>query len=140
MCSLRPSNRVSQTNRASNSTANPCDEIPLDRPCIVACGPLPSDALLASIDRVLASAASHKTRLHYFDAASPIVSTESIDESLMYRKSRYEKGDGDDYLNIPLDKEQYARLIHDLRTLPRHEGKDFEEGTKSTSKAVFPSK
>jgi methylenetetrahydrofolate--tRNA-(uracil-5-)-methyltransferase len=108
----------------------PIDEIPLDRPCIVACGPLPSDALLASIDRVLASAASHQTRLHYFDAASPIVSTESIDESLMYRKSRYEKGDGDDYLNIPLDKEQYAQLIHDLRTLPRHEGKDFEEGTK----------
>ena len=106
------------------------DEIPLDRPCIVACGPLPSEALLANIDRVLASAASHKTRLHYFDAASPIVSTESIDESLMYRKSRYEKGDGDDYLNIPLDKEQYAQLIHDLRTLPRHEGKDFEEGTK----------
>jgi methylenetetrahydrofolate--tRNA-(uracil-5-)-methyltransferase len=106
------------------------DEIPLDRPCIVACGPLPSDALLASIDRVLASTASHKTRLHYFDAASPIVSTESIDESVMYRKSRYEKGDGDDYLNIPLDKEQYAQLVHDLRTLPRHEGKDFEEGTK----------
>ena len=79
---------------------------------------------------MLASAASHRTRLHYFDAASPIVSTESIDESLMYRKSRYEKGDGDDYLNIPLDKEQYAQLIHDLRTLPRHEGKDFEEGTK----------
>ena len=106
------------------------DEIPLDRPCIVACGPLPSDGLLTSIDGVLASASSNKTRLHYFDAASPIVSTESLDESVMYRKSRYEKGDGDDYLNIPLDKEQYARLIHDLRTLPRHEGKDFEEGTK----------
>ena len=57
----------------------PIHEVPLDRPCIVACGPLPSDALLASIDRVLASAASHKTRLHYFDAASPIVSTESIE-------------------------------------------------------------
>ena len=108
----------------------PMNEIPFDRPCIVACGPLPSEALLANIDRVLASAASHKTRLHYFDAASPIVSAESIDESLMYRKSRYEKGDGDDYLNIPLDKEQYAQLIRDLRTLPRHEGKDFEEGTK----------
>jgi methylenetetrahydrofolate--tRNA-(uracil-5-)-methyltransferase len=114
----------------------PLDEIPLDRPCIVACGPLPSDGLLAQIDAVLRPsttalhAPSNKTRLHYFDAASPIVSTESIDESVMYRKSRYEKGDGDDYLNIPLDKEQYAQLIHDLRTLPRHEGKDFEEGTK----------
>jgi methylenetetrahydrofolate--tRNA-(uracil-5-)-methyltransferase len=86
--------------------------------------------LLANIDRVLASEPSHKARLHYFDAASPIVSAESIDEGPLYRKSRYEKGDGDDYLNIPLDKEQYAQLIHDLRTLPRHEGKDFEEGTK----------
>ena len=124
------SNRGSQTNRAIRLHREPMDAIPLDRPCIVACGPLPSEALLANIDRVLASAASHRTRLHYFDAASPIVSTDSIDESLMYRKSRYEKGDGDDYLNIPLDKEQYAQLIHDLRTLPRHEGKDFEEGTK----------
>jgi methylenetetrahydrofolate--tRNA-(uracil-5-)-methyltransferase len=106
------------------------DEIPLDRPCIVACGPLPSENLLASIDRILSKEASNKTRLHYFDAASPIVSTDSIDESVMYRKSRYEKGDGDDYLNIPLDKDQYAQLIDDLRTLPRHEGKDFEEGTK----------
>ena len=60
----------------------PMDEIPLDRPCIVACGPLPSEALLANIDRVASHPlASHKTRLHYFDAASPIVSTESIDES-----------------------------------------------------------
>jgi methylenetetrahydrofolate--tRNA-(uracil-5-)-methyltransferase len=106
-------------------------EIPLDRPCIVACGPLPSDDLLASIDAILrAGAPQDKVRLHYFDAASPIVSAESIDESVMYRKSRYEKGDGDDYINIPLDKEQYAQLIRDLRTLPRHEGKDFEEGTK----------
>ncbi len=114
----------------------PMDKIPLDRPCIVACGPLPSDALLADIDAVLRLRAPHyaqddkATRLHYFDAASPIVSAESIDESVMYRKSRYEKGDGDDYLNIPLDREQYAQLVRDLRTLPRHEGKDFEEGTK----------
>jgi methylenetetrahydrofolate--tRNA-(uracil-5-)-methyltransferase len=107
------------------------DRIPLDRPCVVACGPLPSDALLAQIDEILGSRESHeKTRLHYFDAASPIVSADSIDETPLYRKSRYEKGDGDDYLNIPLDKDRYLQLIHDLRTLPRHEGKDFEEDTK----------
>jgi methylenetetrahydrofolate--tRNA-(uracil-5-)-methyltransferase len=45
----------------------------------------------------------------------------------MYRKSRYEKGEGDDYLNIPLTKEQYLQLLEDLRTLPRHPTKDFEE-------------
>lgn len=48
----------------------------------------------------------------------------------MYRKSRYEKGDGDDYINIPLDKEQYLQLLNDLRTLERHQPKDFEAKTK----------
>ena len=96
-------------------------EIPLDRPVIVACGPLPPQELLTAIDRITGE------RFHYYDAASPIVSADSIDEKPMYRKSRYEKGDGDDYLNIPLDKEQYLQLLHDLRTLPRHPTKDFEE-------------
>ena len=99
------------------------------RPTIVACGPLPGEALLAAIDRILAGSAvegASPRRLHYFDAASPILAAESIDESVMYRKSRYEKGDGDDYLNIPLDREAYAQLLHDLRTLPRHEVKAFE--------------
>lgn len=95
--------------------------IPLDRPAIVACGPLPSDALLASIDNLVPN------RLHYFDAASPIVAADSVDESKTYRKSRYDKGDGDDYVNIPLDRERYARFVQALRTLPRHEPKEFEE-------------
>jgi methylenetetrahydrofolate--tRNA-(uracil-5-)-methyltransferase len=46
--------------------------------------------------------------------------------SATYRKSRYDKGDGDDYLNIPLDKEQYQQFIADLRALPKHDPKDFE--------------
>jgi methylenetetrahydrofolate--tRNA-(uracil-5-)-methyltransferase len=96
-------------------------EIPLDRPVIVACGPLPSNSLLEEIDRIIAR------RLHYYDAASPIVAADSIDESQMFRQSRYDKGGGDDYLNVPLTREQYATLVRDLRTLPRHEGHDFEE-------------
>lgn len=95
--------------------------IPRDRPVIVACGPLPSDDLLSAIDALAGK------RLHYYDAASPIVSADSIDETPMYRKSRYEKGDGDDYINIPLTKEQYLELLSDLRTLPRHQTKEFEE-------------
>ena len=97
-------------------------KIPADRPVIVACGPLPSDDLLAAIDKAVGRA-----RLHYYDAASPIVSADSIDETPMYRKSRYDKGDGDDYLNIPLDKTDYLQLLADLRSLPRHETKSFEE-------------
>ena len=51
------------------------DTIPLDRPVIVACGPLPSDEMLASIDALVG------TRMHYFDAASPIVAADSLDET-----------------------------------------------------------
>jgi len=98
--------------------------IPLDRAAVVACGPLPAEAFLTSLDALVGK------RLAYFDAASPIVAADSIDESFMYRKSRYEKGDGDDYLNIPLDREQYEQLLHDLRTLERHQPKDFESGGK----------
>lgn len=99
--------------------------IPRGVPVIVACGPLPSEALAAEIDALVGR------RLHYYDAASPIVAADSIDESQMYRKSRYGKGDGDDYLNIPLDRQQYLRFVEDLRTLPKHEPKDFERDSAS---------
>jgi methylenetetrahydrofolate--tRNA-(uracil-5-)-methyltransferase len=106
--------------------------IPLDRPAIVACGPLPSEELLTSLDAILSECHPERSgrsrrRLHYYDAASPIVAADSLDETQMYRKSRYDKGEGDDYLNIPLDRDAYARLVHDLRTLDRHPGKEFEE-------------
>lgn len=98
-------------------------------PTIVACGPLPSQALADAIDALLARVApagGARPRLHYYDAASPIVATESLDQTLMYRKSRYEKGDGDDYLNVPLEREQYERLVCDLCDLPKHDPKGFE--------------
>ena len=46
------------------------------------------------------------TDAHYYDAASPIVAADPIDETPMYRKSHYDKGEGDDYLNISLDRDQ----------------------------------
>ncbi|MBC5811628.1 MAG: methylenetetrahydrofolate--tRNA-(uracil(54)-C(5))-methyltransferase (FADH(2)-oxidizing) TrmFO [Candidatus Eremiobacteraeota bacterium] len=96
-------------------------------PTIVACGPLPSEALSAALDALLVSGSSPgAARLHYYDAASPIVAADSLDRSRMYAKSRYDKGDGDDYLNVPLDREQYATLLRDLRELPKHQPKDFE--------------
>ncbi len=87
---------------------------------IVACGPLPSEPLAAAVDALLGG------RLHYYDAAAPIVAADSIDVSVMYRKSRYDKGAGEDYLNIPLDRETYARFIADLRSLPKHDPHGFE--------------
>ncbi len=101
-------------------------------PTIVACGPLPSEPLSAALEAALAVAVPdagrgrRRTRLHYYDAASPIVATESLDLAPMYAKSRYDKGPGDDYLNIPLEREGYERLVRDLRELPKHEPKEFE--------------
>jgi methylenetetrahydrofolate--tRNA-(uracil-5-)-methyltransferase len=95
-------------------------EIPPEGTVVIACGPLPSDPLANAVDDLVGG------RLHYYDAAAPIVALDSLDLSAMYRKSRYDKGEGDDYLNIPLDRETYARFIDDLRTLPKHQPKGFE--------------
>jgi methylenetetrahydrofolate--tRNA-(uracil-5-)-methyltransferase len=94
--------------------------LPEDGTVIVACGPLPAQPLATAIDALVGG------RLHYYDAAAPIVELESLDTTAMYRKSRYDKGDGDDYLNIPLDRETYLEFVADLRRLPKHEPKGFE--------------
>jgi methylenetetrahydrofolate--tRNA-(uracil-5-)-methyltransferase len=107
--------------------------IPPEGTVIIACGPLPSEPLAAEIDNLVIGhpervegSSKEGGRLHYYDAAAPIVALDSLDLTAMYRKSRYDKGDGDDYLNIPLDRETYLRFVEDLRTLPKHEPKGFE--------------
>ncbi|HEX3549603.1 MAG TPA: methylenetetrahydrofolate--tRNA-(uracil(54)-C(5))-methyltransferase (FADH(2)-oxidizing) TrmFO [Candidatus Elarobacter sp.] len=98
---------------------------------VVACGPLPSEPLAGAIDALVGG------RLHYYDAAAPIVALESLDLSAMYRKSRYDKGDGDDYLNIPLDRETYVRFVEDLRALPKHAPHGFEADAASGDVPYF---
>ncbi len=105
--------------------------IPDGAAVIVACGPLPSDPLANAIDELLGG------RLHYYDAAAPIVALDSIDLNAMYRKSRYDKGEGDDYLNIPLDRETYVRFVEDLRTLPKHDPHGFEADAASGDVPYF---
>jgi methylenetetrahydrofolate--tRNA-(uracil-5-)-methyltransferase len=101
-------------------------------PVVIACGPLPDPELAAAIDALVG-----RDRLHYYDAAAPIVAAESLDLTQMYRKSRYDKGDGADYLNIPLTREQYVQFVHDLRTLPKHSPKEFEADTASGKSPYF---
>ena len=94
-------------------------EIP-DGPVIVATGPLTSDALADQI-----AALPGMSTLHFFDAAAPIVMAESLDMSKVFRASRY--GRGDDYLNCPMDREQYDAFVEALlnaETAPVH---GFEE-------------
>lgn len=84
-------------------------EIPHAPLVIVASGPLTSDSLAASIKNL-----TGQDNLFFYDAVAPIVLGESIDLSKVYRASRYGKGE-DDYLNCPLDEEQYARFYEALR-------------------------
>ncbi|HET7275739.1 MAG TPA: methylenetetrahydrofolate--tRNA-(uracil(54)-C(5))-methyltransferase (FADH(2)-oxidizing) TrmFO [Longimicrobiaceae bacterium] len=91
-------------------------------PSIIATGPLTSDALSDSIARALGAEG-----LAFFDAIAPIVSDESLDRDIVFAASRYGKGDGDDYLNAPMTKEQYTAFIHELRTAARFEGPDWEK-------------
>jgi methylenetetrahydrofolate--tRNA-(uracil-5-)-methyltransferase len=105
--------------------------IPSEGLVVVACGPLPSEPLASAIDELLGG------RMHYYDAAAPIVAADSIDESVMYRKSRYDKGAGEDYLNIPLDRETYARFVEDLRRLPKHDPHGFETDAASGDVPYF---
>lgn len=88
---------------------------------VVACGPLASESLAASLSSLCGSA-----QLHYYDAASPIVAADSIDFSRVFEASRYGKGDGADYLNIPLDREQYRELVRDLVEGEKHDPHGFE--------------
>jgi methylenetetrahydrofolate--tRNA-(uracil-5-)-methyltransferase len=75
---------------------------------IIATGPLSSDTLTAEIMKLTGS-----DQLYFYDAIAPIVAADSIDRSIAFAAARYGKG-GDDYLNCPFDREQYARFYDAL--------------------------
>ena len=74
----------------------------------MATGPLSSDALTAEIMKLTGS-----DQMYFYDAIAPIVAADSIDRSIAFRAARYDKG-GDDYLNCPLNREQYAEFYEAL--------------------------
>ncbi len=94
-------------------------EIP-DGPTIIASGPLTSDALSESIKSFVG-----KDYLYFFDAVAPIVSGESIDKSIAYLKSRYDKGEPS-YYNCPMTEEEFDKFYEALITAERVQSKDFE--------------
>ncbi len=89
---------------------------------IVATGPLTSAALADAIAARLGSSA-----LAFYDAIAPIVNDESLDHSVLYKLSRYEKGDGDDYLNAPMSKEEYDAFIAAVSAADEFHGHEFDE-------------
>lgn len=92
-----------------------------DGPCVVAAGPLCSEPLAQTLERLLGAES-----LAFFDAAAPIVSAESLDRSVVFEQSRYGGGGGGDYLNCPLDREEYDRFVTELTGAERTVAHDFE--------------
>jgi methylenetetrahydrofolate--tRNA-(uracil-5-)-methyltransferase len=93
----------------------------LPSPGIIATGPLTSDALARCVAERLGTGA-----LAFYDAIAPIVAVESLDQSRLYRASRYGKGDGDDYLNAPLTREEYGAFLTALREGEQFRGHEFD--------------
>ncbi len=96
--------------------------LPSDSLTVVASGPLTSDGLAGAI-----AEATGEASLHFFDAAAPIIDAESIDFSIAYFASRYGKGDGTDYLNCPMNKQEYDAFYDALIHAETAHLKEFDE-------------
>jgi methylenetetrahydrofolate--tRNA-(uracil-5-)-methyltransferase len=93
---------------------------------IIATGPLTSPALADAILQL-----TGEDSLAFFDAIAPIVHYDSINMDIVWAQSRYDKagpgGTGADYLNCPMDRDQYFAFVEALKTAPLHEFKDWEK-------------
>ena len=100
----------------------------ISAPCVIATGPLTSDKLAEAIRARLGVGA-----LAFYDAIAPIIARESIDDSLVFRGSRYGKetmdGAGDEgaYLNCPMSREEYDRFLDALISADQYHGHEFDE-------------
>ena len=100
----------------------------IEGPCVVATGPLTSDAL-AEVMRARLGVGS----LAFYDAIAPIVSRDSIDESIAFTASRYDREtmegatEEGSYLNCPMDREEYEAFIAALTTADQFHGHEFDE-------------
>ena len=98
---------------------------------VIATGPLTSDALAAEIARLSAfpsqesESAAGAPHLYFYDSISPIVEADSIDMSRVYMAARYDKGSAD-YINCPMNEEEYGRFYDALIAAPAVEEKDWE--------------
>lgn len=104
-------------------------QIPQEGTVIIATGPLTSDALSDEISKL-----DGLSTLHFYDAAAPIVTFDSLDMDKVFRMSRYERGD--DYLNCPMDRDEYFAFVHALQTAETVAVHGFEE--KSVFEGCMP--
>lgn len=93
-----------------------------DVPTIVATGPLTSDAFSEYLMNYLG-----QSELHFYDAIAPIVSVEGINFDIAYRKSRYDKGDGQDYINCPMTRDEFDAFYRAILESEEAAARDFED-------------
>jgi len=98
------------------------DALP-DQPTIIATGPLTGSKLAEAI-----AAETGQDALAFFDAIAPIIHRDSIDMNICWMAARWDKG-GKDYINCPLDKEQYEAFVQALRDGEKTEFKEWEKDT-----------
>lgn len=91
-------------------------------PVIIATGPLTSDAMSDAIGEYF----GHTGYLHFFDAAAPLVTADSIDMDGAWWQSRYDRGTPD-YINCAMNKEEYTAFVQELRTAQEAEVHGFED-------------
>ncbi|GEN09419.1 methylenetetrahydrofolate--tRNA-(uracil-5-)-methyltransferase [Myxococcus fulvus] len=118
------SQAITQALRDSGSVelvAGEVETLPEDGPVVVATGPLTSDALTRELERHVGQ------KLYFYDSIAPILSADSIDLTVAFRQSRYGKGGGDDYLNLPMNREEYYRFIAELKAGQKVVPHSFEE-------------
>ena len=93
-----------------------------DELVIVATGPLTSNKLTEFIKNK-----TEQKSLAFYDAIAPIVYRDSINMKVAWKQSRYDKGEGDDYINCPLSKGEYYKFINAIIEAPKMEFKEFEK-------------
>ena len=89
-----------------------------NQPVIVSTGPLTSKTLTESI-----KIKTSENSLAFYDAIAPIVYEETINMSVAWKQSRYDKGNGDDYINCPFSKKEYYQFIEKIKKAPKMEFK-----------------
>jgi methylenetetrahydrofolate--tRNA-(uracil-5-)-methyltransferase len=99
------------------------DSLP-EGPAIIATGPLTASSLAQAI-----AAETGEEALAFFDALAPIAYRETVDMDVAWMASRWDKGDGADYINCPMDKDQYEAFIHALLAGEKTEYKEWEANT-----------
>jgi methylenetetrahydrofolate--tRNA-(uracil-5-)-methyltransferase len=88
---------------------------------VIATGPLTSPALTGELERYVGR------KLYFYDSIAPIVSADSVDRTFAFRQSRYGKGRGDDYLNLPMNQAEYQGFVDALRKAEKVVPHAFEE-------------